>query len=149
MSYFVYELVNLMGTVEYVGRTKEPKMRWIEHVKKKPIEGISGKGLFYGRQDLVMNLVKEFDNVKDANYYEGRLKLEHGFNWGERDNFVKNGFRAPRAVLVYKLDGTFVGDFVSTEEAAHRLDVWSGNIGKVLSGKIKQTGGYTFKYKTI
>ena len=149
MSYFVYELVNLMGSVEYVGRTKAPKMRWIEHVKKKPIKGVSGKGLFYGRQDLVMNLVKEFDNVKDANFYEGELKLSYGMRWEEEENYIKNGLYKPRRVLAYKLDGTFVGEFYSCEVAARRLNVRPDGIWKVLHGKIKKTGEYTFKYKEI
>lgn len=148
MVVYVYELVNLMGTVEYVGRTKEPKERFRNHLRK-PIEGVSGIGLFYGRQDLIMNLVKGFDTVKEANFYEGELKLSYGMDWTEEANYIKNGLPAPRAILAYDLDGNFVGEFYSSEFAATKLKSWGGNIRNVLNGKFKQTKGYTFKYKTI
>ena len=56
--YYIYEIVNLLGTVEYVGETNNPKLRFINHKCK--------NGLFYKRQDILMN---------------GKLKSTGGYFW--------------------------------------------------------------------
>jgi len=53
-----------------------------------------------------------------------------------------------KAVVVIKLDGTLVGEFFSTVEACHQLNIPSrANAVKVLKGQRKHTHGYIFKYK--
>ncbi len=89
-TYHVYELVNSQGAVEYVGRTTRPVGRMYQHTKTKPIVS-SGHGKFYGRTDLMMNIVKTFTNSKDASRHEGELKLSHGLQWTERENNIRNG----------------------------------------------------------
>ena len=74
---YVYELINLMGTVEYVGETQNPKRRFREHTRSKPTSGL-GVGKFYGRTDIFINIVKEFDNRKDAYDYQCKLQKEYG-----------------------------------------------------------------------
>jgi hypothetical protein len=66
-KYYVYEIVNLMGTVEHVGETGNPKQRFKNHRAKK----------FKGRQDLTYNIVKEFDNKIDAFDYQCKLQEEY------------------------------------------------------------------------
>lgn len=70
--HFVYELVNLMGTIEYVGETANPELRFFHHTK-------SRNGKFKDRQDLIMNIVAEFDNRKDA--YAHQCKLQNQYGW--------------------------------------------------------------------
>ena len=36
-KHYVYELYNLLGIVEYVGETVNPKLRFDKHIKTKPI----------------------------------------------------------------------------------------------------------------
>jgi len=72
----VYEIVNSLGTVEYVGQTNNPKRRWKEHVKDKPL--MTGRGKFYGRQDVLMNIVAEVETLKEARELEEQLQLEYG-----------------------------------------------------------------------
>jgi predicted GIY-YIG superfamily endonuclease len=69
-THYVYELFNLVGTIEYVGETSNPTERLYNHTKKK-----SGK--FYNRVDIQMNIVKEFDNRKDAYYYQIELQKQY------------------------------------------------------------------------
>ena len=69
-KYYVYEIVNLMGTVEHVGETTMPKQRWYNH------KGVNGK--FYKRADVFMNIINEFDNRKDA--YEHQCILQKEYN---------------------------------------------------------------------
>jgi predicted GIY-YIG superfamily endonuclease len=169
MKHYVYVLINEAGTVEYVGRTKNPKRRMSKH-KGKPHMNKSGTsfacGGFHGRDDISMEIVKEFGTEDEAKAFEGQLKLELGFEWTERTRGIKGGkvggkiqgrnnvesghldrVRTPKQpVLAYRKDtGEFVGEFPSQQEAARGLGVRAGNIHKVLSGRIKQAGGYTFK----
>jgi predicted GIY-YIG superfamily endonuclease len=73
---YVYEIVNTLGTVEYVGQTNNPKRRLREHIKCKPLQ--SGYGKFYGRQDVVMNIVTIVETLKEARDLEEQLQLEYG-----------------------------------------------------------------------
>jgi hypothetical protein len=89
-TYKVYELINSIGKVEWIGETsRELKQRFHEHVNKKPTS--SGIGKFYGRTDLIINQVNSFDNRKDALEFEGKLKLQHGLEWTERTRGISGG----------------------------------------------------------
>lgn len=80
---FVYELVNLMGTVEYVGVSKNPNRRFEEHTKQRPYqtsqngEFKANYGKFYRRSDIILNVVTSFDNTTDAHKLEDELKMEY------------------------------------------------------------------------
>jgi len=70
----VYELINLMGTVEYVGESTRPETRFREHTMHKPS---NGKGKFYQRYDIFMNIVAEFNTRKEARDFEEILQIEY------------------------------------------------------------------------
>ena len=150
-KHYVYELINFMGTVEDVGETIKPKLRMYQHTKNK--RG-SGCGKYYGRQDLVMNIVAEFDNRKDALLLEGKLKLEYGLPWTEKQRDIKGGIlgsihgkKQSKSVIVHKTDGSFIGEYYSLNECARVLNLNVGVISLVCNGKCKQTKGYIIKYK--
>jgi predicted GIY-YIG superfamily endonuclease len=88
-TYSVYELYNSMGTVEYVGESSRPKVRFIEHTKNKPT--CRGHGKFYGRPDITMNIVAEFQDRKEAMKLEGELKLQYGLEWTEKTRQANGG----------------------------------------------------------
>ena len=71
--YYVYELVNLMGGVEHVGRTTRPKRRFYEHTGAKP-DG-NGQGRFYKRQDISMHVVGFFETKTEALQTEYDLQI--------------------------------------------------------------------------
>jgi hypothetical protein len=52
-------------------------------------------------------------------------------------------------VLAYDKLGNFIGEYKSTHDAGRQLNVWQQNICHVLNGKLKSTGGYTFKHKVV
>jgi hypothetical protein len=84
-TYKVYELINSMGTVEWVGETsQELRLRFKQHTQYK-------NGGFKGRSDLFINFVSEFNNRKDARELEGKLKLEYGLEWTEKIRAIKGG----------------------------------------------------------
>jgi hypothetical protein len=96
-KYYVYELYNLLGTIEYVGQTGNPIERFNKHTTRKPQlnkngEISSSSGKFYRRTDITMNIVKEFDNRKDAREFEYQLQKEYGLK-ADRDIHKCNTFR--------------------------------------------------------
>ena len=86
-KWYVYELVNLMGSVEYVGESANLKDRIYTHFKRKP-DGNRGK--FYGRCDMIVNIAAEFDNKKDAWDLQCELQKEYGLIT-DREKLVQNG----------------------------------------------------------
>jgi hypothetical protein len=83
-KYYVYEIRNLLGIVEYVGETSNPKDRFSRHIHRRPCltkkgNVSNGVGGFHKRTDVSMNIVKEFDNRKDAYYYQCELQKQYGF----------------------------------------------------------------------
>ena len=73
-KYYVYEIVNLMGTIEYVGETTMPKRRWSNH---KCNANSCGAGKFKNRSDVFMNIVNEFNNRREALDYKYNLQREY------------------------------------------------------------------------
>jgi len=69
-THYVYELFNLLGTVEYVGETNNTHKRFINHKCK--------NGKFHKRQDISMNIVTQFDTKKEAFLYQVELQKEYG-----------------------------------------------------------------------
>jgi predicted GIY-YIG superfamily endonuclease len=78
-KHYVYELVNLMGTVEYVGETNNPRLRYNSHKCK--------SGNFYKRADIILNVAKEFYNKNEAWDYQCLLQNEYGL-LSDRDKIV-------------------------------------------------------------
>jgi predicted GIY-YIG superfamily endonuclease len=158
--YYVYVLMNEYGIVEYVGETQNPNDRISKH-KTKPHKNKYGDsfacGKFYGRDDIKMEIVKDFKTKDEAKEFEGQLKIELGFEWTERtrgrnavniQHLAKQRELRKQTLLSYRKDtGEFIGEFSSQNEAAMALGVYQANIGLVLSNKRTHTGGYTFKRK--
>ena len=93
-KYYVYELINLYGTIEDVGESSEPKIRLYNHTKRKRVSGSKhGHGKYYGRQDLIMNIVAEFDNRSDALKLETELKISYGLEPTELNRKINTGKR--------------------------------------------------------
>ena len=145
-KWYVYELINLYGTVEYVGETSRVKGRMYEHFKLNPKKN-SRNGKFYQRQDVIVNLVEEFDNRTDARKLETELKLLYGLPTTERDTSSKNGIKNRYDIVVYKVDGTFIGEYQSIKEFALLFNLSNGNVSEIVNGKRRQTKGYIIKKK--
>jgi predicted GIY-YIG superfamily endonuclease len=155
-KYYVYEIVNLMGTIEYVGETTMPKRRFYSHTKIAPKKGL-GAGKFYKRLDVFMNIVSEFDNKKDAFDYQCNLQLEYGIDT-DRVVLKRNGFKEAHThfghrfaipIIAYNKYGKYVGEYKSTSEAANKLGICQPSISNVINGKIKHAKGYTFFRKIV
>jgi predicted GIY-YIG superfamily endonuclease len=172
-TYYVYEIINILGSVEYVGQTSNLKARWYNHTKN--IKG-SGSGKFYNRSDVFINLVKKFDNKSDSLNYEEELQKEYGFTTdrSKRRKSAIIGGNAAKAKNIQNLDihrknGTIggnkiallrsvpivaytypdlkmVGNFNSSMDASRNLNIGGGEISKILNKKRNSVKGYTFRY---
>lgn len=179
-KWYVYELVNLMGYVECVGETIQPEVRMKGHTRIKPSPK-TRNGKFYEREDLVMNIVAEFDNRPDALKLEGQLKKVHGLEHTEITKCVRGGTKTgdihkesghiyelgkymhesgllekarekgiekcSKIALVYKVDGTFVGEYKSLTDAANSNNLCVSKVSAVARGKRTHTKGYIIKKK--
>ncbi len=161
-QYYVYELINYYGTIEYVGETIRPKIRMYDHIKRKPY-GRNGK--FYGRQDLIMNIVATFDNKKDARELEGKLKLDYGMEHTEITRNSKGGKiqgkknvesghlsrlhqKNKRVILQYSRSGDFIKEWEGATHAQKKLKtIYAANITQCCQGIKQSAGGYVWKYK--
>ena len=93
--WYVYEIINVLGTVEYVGYTSDPRMKKWKHFKNKPKPGCF-HGKFYQRQDCFFHIIDQFKTKIDARNLETKLQKElnldtHGdaiSNW-QRKNRTK------------------------------------------------------------
>lgn len=75
-------------------------------------------------------------------------RLEKGYTQSENTKRLKslnNPLR--REIYQLDLDGNIIAEFNSQHEEARVLNLNQGNIGMVLSGRRKTTGGFIFKYK--
>lgn len=154
MEKYVYELINSLGIVEYVGETNNPDRRFREHTTHKP--GYEN-GKFYKRNDIKMNVVSKFSNAADAREFEGELKIKYGLEWSEFTRTSKVGkYTAKQNSLKYRAKAVFVYDYktnklineyYSLREACRELSIHPGLCIEVLKGIRKQTKGFYLKYK--
>jgi len=83
-TWYLYELVNPLGKVEYVGVTYRPQYRLRQHVQIRPnAKKIGGYGMFYGREDLTLAIVHGYEDRKEALRAEAQLKTHYGLELGE------------------------------------------------------------------
>ena len=83
-TWYLYELINHYGTIEWVGVTYRPDYRFKQHtlVRPNPVKR-AGYGTFYGRTDLVLSIVHGYEDRKEALRHEALLKTEYGLEIGE------------------------------------------------------------------
>ena len=137
-KYYVYELINSLGIIEYVGETFNPNRRKKEHTKK--------------RKHLTMNIVAEFDNRPDALNYQYELQIQYGFE-SDKQKWVKkcieNAEKRSIAINVYEYKtNKFISKIKSITEASRILNTKPSMIIRVLTGERNKHKGYTFKYNT-
>lgn len=75
---------------------------------------------------------------------EKQLRLE---KYDHIEPYIKKNKN--KSVLVYKLDGTFIGEYDSINKVCRELSLDNSSVNKVLRGVNKSTKGYTLKIKDI
>ncbi len=99
----------------------------------------------YWMDRLNPNMNSEKDPVTKAPTKDARSQIS---------NTLKDGYSSGRItptnmkpILVYNLDGSFKGEYVSCSEAARQLNLNFKKVSLVALGKQAYHRGYTFKYK--
>jgi predicted GIY-YIG superfamily endonuclease len=145
--YVVYQLVNEKGQVEYIGHTKNPNTRLINHTC------VNGK--FVGRTDLILQIIKSgFRKRYRAFEYECKLQKELGFQTDKEKSskFCKSiqqlGTDSRKVgIIAYDLQGNKLGEFSSILEASIKLNINHSLIHNVITGKQKSTKNLVFYRK--
>jgi predicted GIY-YIG superfamily endonuclease len=129
----VYTIVNNENKVEYVGCTSNPKHRFYRH---KHWYQHSGIGKFAGRDDVRMEIIREFDNRWEALDFEEQLKLDLGLSHlSERTG---TGLMPIKKVIAYSAtNGNQIGIYNSISEAARKLDIGFRSISANIKGRCK------------
>jgi len=136
----VYTIVNTQNEIEYIGCTSNPKRRWYNHTYWFQGPGI---GKFYGRTDVRMEVVKEFDNRREGWDYEAELKLQHGFELTEE---IATNMGKVSVKVVCANTGKELGIYRSIMEASRKLNVGFRSISANIKGRSKVVEGkYIFQ----
>jgi hypothetical protein len=127
-----------------------------------PVLQFSKEGIF----------IKEFSSIELAaktigahpetirRCFRGESKIGMGFQWRNRsDPIFKNGIKnidpvkqnpissKPRAVLQFKMDGTFIKEYPSLIEASRILGISCKTISQCALNKTKSLAGYRWKFR--
>lgn len=154
----------------YIGITKQnPLLRWKNGHGYKHCNYFYNAILKYGWLNVHHEILRDNLTVEEANnlekyyikYYKSNDK-RYGYNileGGEiktipedrRTNLtkIKHGRNKGKTVLVFNLNGEYIGEFVSSYQAAKILNCDQGHIRRCCQHKEgrKQHKGYIFKYK--
>lgn len=85
-----------------------------------------------------------FENIQLMTWGENRKKAEIDHMTGK----LKRGTSSTKAVQQFDLNGVFIKEYVSQQEASRQNNLSQGNIAMVCVGKRKKTGGFVWKFKT-
>jgi group I intron endonuclease len=114
--------------------------------------------------DLKGNLITTYNSAKEAEENtkairskicmccKGQRKTAGGYKWEYTDGFNLKDIYSPapskvRKVIQYKLDGTFVAEYASQNEAHRQTGFSADMIGRCCRGLRKSSVGYVWKYK--
>lgn len=125
-----------------------------------PLSNIKGKSRIVKQFDFNGNLLNVYNSIseamnsikfKSANIVlccNGNAKSAGGYVWRyQNDEF--NKFELPSVkpyILQYDLNGNYIATFKSQVEISKAFNIPASNISYVLSGQMKSSGGYTWKY---
>lgn len=138
MIWYVYELVNLLGTVEYVGQTIRPKIRFYDHTKREQRPD-NWFGKFFGRQDISMHIIGSYATKAEA------LKAEYDLQifWGlPLDGYTRTKKTQGSKNASAKLDEdqvrqikSLLAQKISGREIARKFKIGETTIHKIKNGQ--------------
>lgn len=162
----IYKIISPDNKI-YIGQSRDIERRFKEHKKLK----VSYKSSLYysfineGIKNHVFLVIKEFPlNVDQKILNESEIEYwlyyqEQGFQM-LNDDYPGNSYTHNFPVYQYDLEGNFVKEWSSANEAGRQLGIAGNSICSVTLGKQKQAGGFIwlrikqdkiteFKYKSF
>lgn len=140
--------------------------------RKKPVEQYTTDGAYIATHDSALDAALSLGYKKDyrsliTRSCKGKSGVILGYIWKYADEEMKEKYEgvferhhkeaikkqierkmlSGKKVVQYNLDGTFVNEYISGADAARKTGLCKTCIYDVCKGKLKQTGGYLFKYK--
>ena len=125
-----------MGTVEWVGQTVRPKIRFWQHTKT-PKNKTGGSGTFYGRQDISLHIVATYPTKAEALQAEYDLQVYWGLPTDNSKRSMK-GSKNGHAKLTEDQVGeikSLLAQKLSCAEIGRRFGMPRMCIGKIKNGQ--------------
>jgi hypothetical protein len=92
---------------------------------------------------------RESGQLKNACIKGGEVQGPKNVESGHMDKIrLLGNIKTSKPILVYRIDGNFVGEYPSGRECSRQLNLNPSCITDVLKGNQYQTKGYVIKYKT-
>lgn len=162
VSHYIYKITNTLNQKIYVGKSKNPTVRWRQHkshskkrntklyyaMRKYGIENFTFEilevclgGQVNEREIYYVSLLEPYYNMTNGGDGGGFLNKKHGDNW---KNAIKQS--NSKKVACYNLDGHLVKVYESCRDASY--DVFGKDcrgISAVTRGEYQTYGGYQWK----
>lgn len=150
MSIGIYKIENLINHKIYIGQSVEIEKRWQKHLSAKDDFVIHRALHKYGKENFSFQIIEEcnlLDLDKKEKYwitYYNSL-VPNGYNMIQGGSNGA-GFAKGKKVLQYSLNGEFLEEYSSANQASliTGIDHWS--ICACCRGEYRQAGGYQWKY---
>ena len=150
MSIGIYKIENLINHKIYIGQSIEIERRWQKHLAAKDNFVIHKALRKYGKENFSFQILEECDllelDKKEQfwiNYYNSLVPNGYNMIPGGSNGA---GFAKGLKILQYDLNGNFINEFDSANQASEKTGIDHWSICACCRGKYKQSGGYQWKY---
>lgn len=150
MSIGIYKIENLINHKVYIGQSIEIEKRWQKHLNAKDNFAIHKALQKYGKENFSFQIIEEcdlldLDNKEQywMNYYNSLIPNGYNMIQGGSNGA---GFAKGKKVLQYTLDGIFVKEYNSANQASNQTGVCHSDICKCCRGDTPRAGKYQWKY---
>jgi group I intron endonuclease len=162
VSHYIYKITNIINEKIYVGKSKNPKVRWRQHkshskkrntklycaMRKYGIENFTFQILeqclesqVNEKETYYISLLEPYYNMTNGGDGGGFLNKKHGDKW---KNAIKQS--NSKKVACYNLDGNLIQVYESCRDASY--DIFGKDcrgIDAVTRGEYQTYGGYQWK----
>jgi group I intron endonuclease len=150
MSIGIYKIENLINHKVYIGQSIEIERRWQKHLGAKDDFVIHRALRKYGKENFSFQIIEECDlldlNKKEEywiTYYNSLVPNGYNMIQGGSNGV---GLAKGKKVLQYSLNGEFLEEYSSANQASLITGIDHGSICACCRGKYQQAGGYQWKY---